>query len=144
MIVGTVKEIKNHEYRAGLTPESIAELRNAGHIALVERGAGAGIGATDEDYRASGAEILSDAAAVFAQAEMVIKVKKPQPVERAMLRPGQILFTYLHLAPDREQTSDLLRSGAICIAYETGCVGSRPVTARCSEHSYLCGGGLSW
>jgi alanine dehydrogenase len=119
MIVGTVKEIKTHEYRVGLTPESAHELHAHGHEVLVETGAGLGIGARDDDYRAAGAEILPDAAAVFARAEMIVKVKEPQPVERAMLRKDQILYTYLHLAPDPEQTAALVQSGAVCIAYET-------------------------
>ena len=119
MYIGVPKEIKNHEYRVGLTPESVAELVTNGHAVLVETGAGAGIGADDDAYRAAGAEIAKDAAEVFANAEMIVKVKEPQAVERAMLREGQILYTYLHLAPDPDQTRDLVKSGAICIAYET-------------------------
>jgi alanine dehydrogenase len=119
MHVGTVREIKNHEYRVGLTPESVEELVAHGHAVLVETGAGLGIGASDDAYRAAGAKISSDAADVFARAEMIVKVKEPQAVERAMLREGQILYTYLHLAPDPEQTRDLVASGAVCIAYET-------------------------
>jgi alanine dehydrogenase len=119
MIVGTPKEIKNHEYRVGLTPESVFELTAHGHEVLVETGAGAGIGADDATYLAAGARITETAAEVFATAEMIVKVKEPQPAERAMLRPGQILYTYLHLAPDAEQTKDLVTSGATCIAYET-------------------------
>jgi len=119
MIVGTVREIKNHEYRVGLTPESAQELAAHGHDVLVEQGAGLGIGARDEDYVAAGAQIAPDAASVFARAEMIVKVKEPQPAERAMLRRDQILYTYLHLAPDPEQTADLVKSGVIAIAYET-------------------------
>lgn len=119
MHIGVPKEIKNHEYRVGLTPESAAELINAGHKVSIQTGAGEGIGAMDDDYRAIGAEIVPDAKSIFANAEMVIKVKEPLTEERAMLRAGQILFTYLHLAPDAAQTKDLLKSGAICIAYET-------------------------
>jgi len=119
MIVGTVKEIKNHEYRVGLTPESVHELTAHGHEVLVETGAGLAIGAHDDLYVKAGARIVPTAAEVFATAEMVVKVKEPQAVERAMLRPGQILYTYLHLAPDPQQTHDLLKSGAVCIAYET-------------------------
>ena len=119
MIVGTVKEVKTHEYRVGLTPESVRELTAHGHRVLVETGAGLGIGATDADYIAVGAEIVATPAEVFATAEMVVKVKEPQAPERAMLRQGQVLFTYLHLAPDPEQTKDLVASGATCIAYET-------------------------
>ena len=119
MIVGTPKEIKNHEYRVGLTPESVFELTAHGHEVLIETGAGAGIGAEDAAYAAAGAKIVGTADEVFAKAEMIVKVKEPQAGERAMLRPGQILYTYLHLAPDPEQTRDLVASGATCIAYET-------------------------
>lgn len=119
MLIGVPKEIKNHEYRVGLTPESTAELIHAGHQVLIETGAGDGIGAGDNAYTAIGATISKDAATIFAQAEMIIKVKEPQANERAMLRPKQILFTYLHLAPDVPQTQDLIKSGAVCIAYET-------------------------
>ena len=119
MLVGTVKEIKTHEYRVGLTPESVDELAAHGHDVLVESGAGLGIGATDEDYSRAGADIAQSAAEVFAAAEMIVKVKEPQPAERAMLRRDQILYTYLHLAPDAEQTADLVKSGVTAIAYET-------------------------
>ncbi|MFN3468987.1 MAG: alanine dehydrogenase [Novosphingobium sp.] len=119
MRVGTVREIKNHEYRVGLTPESVRELVAHGHEVWVESGAGSGIGASDADYEAAGAAIRPDAASVFAGCEMIVKVKEPQAVERAMLRKGQILYTYLHLAPDPEQTADLVRSGVTAIAYET-------------------------
>ncbi|MDO8359986.1 MAG: alanine dehydrogenase, partial [Devosia sp.] len=119
MLVGVPREIKNHEYRVGLTPESAAELSHAGHEVLVETNAGLGIGATDADYVAAGAKIAPDAASVFKAAEMIVKVKEPQANERRMLRDGQVLFTYLHLAPDSEQTRDLVASGAIAIAYET-------------------------
>jgi len=119
MRIGVPKEIKNHEYRVGLTPESVAELVHAGHRVLVETNAGAGIGASDADYKGAGAETAKDAATVFQLADMVVKVKEPQAGERKMLRPDQVLFTYLHLAPDPEQTKDLVASGAIAIAYET-------------------------
>ncbi len=119
MRVGTVKEIKNHEYRVGLTPESAKELVVHGHEVWVETGAGSGIGASDRDYEAAGAAIKPDAATIFAECEMVVKVKEPQPAERAMLRQGQVLYTYLHLAPDPEQTADLIKSGVTAIAYET-------------------------
>lgn len=119
MIIGIPKEIKNHEYRVGLAPAGVQELVAHSHEVLVETNAGSGIGATDADYQAAGATIIGDAASIFAKAEMIIKVKEPQAVERAMLREGQILYTYLHLAPDPEQTKDLVNSGAICIAYET-------------------------
>jgi len=119
MRIGVPKEIKNHEYRVGLTPDSVLEFVAHGHDVLVETAAGAGIGSDDEVYRAAGAVIAGSAAEIFEQAEMIVKVKEPQAVERAMLRPGQILFTYLHLAPDPEQTRELIESGAVCIAYET-------------------------
>lgn len=119
MRVGTVKEIKNHEYRVGLTPESARELVAHGHEVWVEAGAGNGIGASDEDYQAAGAIIKPNASVIFAECEMVVKVKEPQAVERAQLRQGQILYTYLHLAPDPEQTADLVKSGVTAIAYET-------------------------
>ena len=119
MRVGTVREIKNHEYRVGLTPESARELVAHGHDVWVETGAGTGIGASDADYEAAGAAIQPDAKTVFDGCEMIVKVKEPQAVERAMLRKGQILYTYLHLAPDPEQTADLVKSGVTAIAYET-------------------------
>lgn len=119
MLIGVPKEIKNHEYRVGLTPESVAELHHAGHRLVVEAGAGDGIGATDAMYQAAGATIAEDVEEIFANAEMIVKVKEPQAVERKRLKRGQILYTYLHLAPDPEQTADLVKSGAICIAYET-------------------------
>ena len=119
MLIGVPKETKNHEYRVGMTPVSVREVVAHGHQVVVEQGAGAGIGADDEAYRAAGAEICATAAEVFERADMIVKVKEPQAPERAMLREGQVLFTYLHLAPDPEQTADLLKSGATCIAYET-------------------------
>ncbi|AEV38656.1 Alanine dehydrogenase and pyridine nucleotide transhydrogenase [Pseudovibrio sp. FO-BEG1] len=119
MLVGVPKEIKNHEYRVGLTPDSVREVVAHGHEVVVETNAGVGIGASDADYEAAGASILPTAAEVFAKAEMIVKVKEPQAVERKMLRPDHLLFTYLHLAPDPEQTADLVASGAVCIAYET-------------------------
>ncbi|MBA5777746.1 alanine dehydrogenase [Stappia sp. F7233] len=119
MRIGVPKEIKNHEYRVGLTPGSVREVVANGHEVVVETGAGVGIGADDAAYEAAGAEVLKSAADVFAAANMIVKVKEPQAVERAMLRPDHILFTYLHLAPDAPQTADLVKSGATCIAYET-------------------------
>jgi alanine dehydrogenase len=119
MNVGLPKEIKNHEQRVGLTPDSVSELTRRGHSVLVETNAGVGIGASDDDYRSVGADIAKDAASVFAESEMIVKVKEPQAVERAMLREDHTLFTYLHLAPDADQTRDLVQSGATCIAYET-------------------------
>ena len=119
MRVGVPKEIKNHEYRVGLTPASVAELVHAGHEVVVERGAGMGIDFPDSAYEKAGATILPDAAAVFAGADMIIKVKEPQPGEIAMLKPRHLLFTYLHLAADKPQAEGLMQSGATCIAYET-------------------------
>ena len=119
MHVGVPKEIKIHEYRVGLTPPSVAELTASGHAVTVETGAGSGIDFTDDDYVAAGATIAPDAASVFAAADMIVKVKEPQLNECAMLRPGQVLFTYLHLAPDPDQAKALIASGATCIAYET-------------------------
>jgi alanine dehydrogenase len=119
MRVGTVREIKDHEYRVGLTPESVRELVAHRHEVWVESGAGLGIGASDADYANAGAVLQPDAATVFAGCEMIVKVKEPQAAERAMLREGQILYTYLHLAPDPEQTADLVKSGVTAIAYET-------------------------
>ena len=119
MLIGVPKEIKNHEYRVGLVPASVRELAGRGHELFVETRAGAGIGVSDADYERAGANILPDAASVFARSEMIVKVKEPQAVERAMLRPDHVLFTYLHLAPDPDQTRDLVKSGATCIAYET-------------------------
>lgn len=119
MLIGVPREVKNHEYRVGLTPASVRELCAHGHTVLVQSGAGAAIDLGDADYRAAGATLLPDAAGVFAQAEMIVKVKEPQPAELALLRPGQILYTYLHLAPDPALTAALLKTGAICIAYET-------------------------
>ncbi len=135
MLVGIPKEIKNHEYRVGLTPESVNEVVHHGHQAVVEHNAGAGIGASDADYQNAGAEIVAAAAEVFERAELIVKVKEPQAVERAMLRPGQVLYTYLHLAPDPDQTQDLVASGAVCIAYETvtSARGGLPLLAPMSE-----------
>ncbi len=119
MRVGCPKEIKNHEYRVGLTPGSVREYVAHGHEVLVESGAGAGIGADDGAYRAAGAGIARTAEEVFARCDMIVKVKEPQPNEWVQLRSGQILYTYLHLAPDPEQTRGLLASGVTAIAYET-------------------------
>ncbi|GAA4778305.1 alanine dehydrogenase [Stakelama sediminis] len=119
MRIGVPKEIKNHEYRVGLTPPSVSELVRAGHEVIVETHAGDGIDFEDQDYIDAGARIAPDAKSVFADAEMIVKVKEPQPSEIAMLEPRHLLFTYLHLAADRAQTEGLLKSGATCIAYET-------------------------
>ena len=135
MLIGVPKEIKNHEYRVGLTPSSVQELVLHGHQVVVETSAGAGIGASDADYEASGATIASGPVSIFDTADMIVKVKEPQAAERAMLKPGQVLFTYLHLAPDAEQTKDLVASGAVCIAYETvtSPLGGLPLLAPMSE-----------
>jgi len=119
MKIGVPKEIKNHEYRVGLTPASVRELTLRGHTVYVQATAGHGIGVEDSRYEGAGATILPDAAEVFAAAEMIVKVKEPQAVERAMLEERHTLFTYLHLAPDAPQTADLVKCGATCIAYET-------------------------
>jgi alanine dehydrogenase len=135
MRVGVPREVKVEEHRVGLTPASVGELVHRGHAVLVERGAGEGIGAGDDAYRKAGATIAGGAAEVFAAADLVVKVKEPQAAERARLRPGQVLFTYLHLAPDPAQARDLVDSGAICIAYETvtGADGGLPLLAPMSE-----------
>lgn len=135
MLVGVPTEIKNNEYRVGLTPASVHELVVQGHQVIVQQGAGNEIGLPDAHYVAAGASIVASAQEVFAQADMIVKVKEPQAAECAMLRAGQILFTYLHLAPDPEQTAALVRSGAVCIAYETvtGPGGGLPLLAPMSE-----------
>jgi alanine dehydrogenase len=135
MRIGVPKEIKVHEYRVGLTPASVAELVAHGHELFVERNAGQGIDCPDKAYEKAGAKILPDAKSIFDSAEMIVKVKEPQPQEIAMLRPGQILFTYLHLAADKEQALGLMKSGAICIAYETVTAknGSLPLLKPMSE-----------
>jgi len=119
MRIGVPKEVKNHECRVGLTPASVRELVAHGHTVLVQSGAGTGAGLNDAAYQAAGAQTVPDAASVFAQSDLIVKVKEPQATELSLLRPGQILFTYLHLAPDAALTAALQRSGAICIAYET-------------------------
>ncbi|MCO4891305.1 alanine dehydrogenase [Cupriavidus sp. WGtm5] len=135
MRIGVPKEIKDQEYRVGLTPASVRELVHRGHTVLVQAGAGAAIGLTDQSYQLAGASLAGDATEVYGSADMIVKVKEPQPVERALLRPGQILYAYLHLAADREQTMDLLKSGAVCVAYETvtAADGSLPLLAPMSE-----------
>ncbi len=119
MRVGCPKEIKNHEYRVGLTPGSVREYVAHGHEVIIETKAGAGIGAEDDSYRAAGAKIVATAKDIFEKSDMIVKVKEPQPAEWAQLRDGQILYTYLHLAPDPDQTKGLLGSGVTAIAYET-------------------------
>ncbi|RJE80381.1 alanine dehydrogenase [Paracoccus sp. JM45] len=135
MKIGCPKEIKPQEFRVGLIPAAAAEATGRGHDVLVETGAGIGAGFTDEDYTKAGAKIAPDAASVFDAADLIIKVKEPQAGERKMLRKGQILFTYLHLAPDADQTRDLLDSGVTAIAYETvtDARGGLPLLAPMSE-----------
>ena len=135
MRIGIPKEIKNHEYRVGLTPAAVAELVHNGHQVFVENQAGVGIGFYNEDYETAGAKIMASADEVFETAEMIVKVKEPQAVERARLKPHHTLFTYLHLAPDAPQTNDLISSGATCIAYETvtDAHGRLPLLAPMSE-----------
>ena len=135
MLIGVPKEIKNHEYRIGLTPAGVRELVSAGHNVLVETQGGSAIGLTDAQYADAGAEVVATAAEIFERAELVVKVKEPQPSECKQLRANQTLFTYLHLAPDPEQTKLLLASGATCIAYETvtGINNSLPLLAPMSE-----------
>jgi alanine dehydrogenase len=135
MLIGVPKEIKTHEYRVGLIPGSVRELVHHGHQVVIEKNAGTGIGFDDAAYRKAGALVLDNAAAVFAAAEMVVKVKEPQAQEIALLRQGQVLFTYLHLAADKVQTEGLMHSGAVCIAYETvtDARGGLPLLAPMSE-----------
>ena len=135
MKIGCPKEIKPQEFRVGITPNAAREAVLHGHEVLIETGAGMGSGFTDADYVAAGATMLGTAEAVFAAADLIVKVKEPQQVERARLHKGQVLFTYLHLAPDPEQTADLLKSGATCIAYETVTdrAGGLPLLAPMSE-----------
>lgn len=135
MIVGVPKEIKNNEFRVGLTPGGVAQFVAHGHSVLVEKNAGEGSSFPDAEYVSAGAELVDTAAEVFERSEMIVKVKEPQAVEIAMLRPGQILYTYLHLAPDYEQTMGLIGSGAVCIAYETVELPNRslPLLAPMSE-----------
>ena len=135
MLIGVPKEIKNHEYRVGLTPVSVRELVANGHSVMMQTGAGSGIGESDQSYLDAGATIANSAEDVFADAEMIVKVKEPQPVECKMLRPGQILFTYLHLAPDPTQTELLVESESVAIAYETvtDTNGGLPLLAPMSE-----------
>jgi alanine dehydrogenase len=133
--IGVPKEIKTHEYRVGLTPAGVRELTVHGHLVTVERNAAAGIGIPDDAYRAAGATVVDSAADVFAASDLIVKVKEPQASEIAMLRQGQVLFTYLHLAADKAQTEGLLRTGATCIAYETVTdrSGALPLLAPMSE-----------
>jgi len=135
MLVGVPREIKDNEYRVGIVPSTVRELAEAGHQVLVETGAGSGAGLSDDDYKAAGAEIVKDADAVYGRAELIVKVKEPLAAERRELHRGQVLFAYLHLAPDREQTEDLMRTGVTAIAYETvtGPQGTLPLLTPMSE-----------
>ena len=135
MKIGCPTEIKPQEFRVGMTPNAAQEATRAGHQVLIQAGAGMGAGFSDDDYIAAGAQILPDAASIFEAADMIVKVKEPQAAERKMLRQGQLLFTYLHLAPDPDQTHDLIASGATCIAYETvtDAAGGLPLLAPMSE-----------
>ncbi|HLY52062.1 MAG TPA: hypothetical protein VKQ31_03540, partial [Steroidobacteraceae bacterium] len=135
MRIGVPREIKVHEYRVGLVPAGVRELISAGHQVTIETGAGNGIGVDDAQYRAAGASIAAKASELFQSADLIVKVKEPQPAECAMLRPGQVLFTYLHLAADAEQARLLMRSGATAIAYETvtGPRGTLPLLTPMSE-----------
>ncbi len=135
MNIGCPKEIKPQEFRVGMTPDAAREAIAHGHEVMIEKNAGLGAGFTDADYIAAGARIVDTAEEVFSRSEMIVKVKEPQPVERKRLREGQVLFTYLHLAPDPDQTRDLLASGATCIAYETvtDARGGLPLLAPMSE-----------
>ena len=135
MLVGVPKEIKTHEYRVGMIPGSARELVARGHRVIVETGAGAGIGFDDDAYRKAGATVASSAAEVFGDAELIVKVKEPQPGEIKLLRPDQVLFTYLHLAADKQQTEGLMRAGTVGVAYETvtDVRGGLPLLAPMSE-----------
>jgi len=135
VLIGVPREIKDNEYRAGTVPSSVQELVHHGHQVLIQAGLGASIGLTDEQYIAAGAQVAGSAEEIFSRSELIVKVKEPQPAEIAMLRKGQVLFTYLHLAPDREQTAGLLQSGVTAIAYETVSTkdGSLPLLAPMSE-----------
>jgi alanine dehydrogenase len=137
MKIGVPKEIKTLEFRVGMTPAGVHDVIHDGHEVVVETNAGAGIGVTDADYEAAGAKVLGTAEEVFEQAEMIIKVKEPQLNECAMLRPDQVLFTYLHLAPDPKQTEALVKSGTTAIAYETVTAndGSLPLLTPMSVYS---------
>ena len=135
MLIGVPKEIKNHEFRVGLTPSSVREFVKNGHQVIIENDAAQPIGFDNDQYQAAGAEVVSSAAEIFERAEMIVKVKEPQPEECKMLSAGQILYTYLHLAPDPLQTQLLIESGATCFAYETVTApdGSLPLLAPMSQ-----------
>jgi len=135
MRIGVPKEIKDNEYRVGIVPSTVRELTASGHEVLVEVGAGSGAGLPDADYEAAGAEIVPDSDAVYRRGELIVKVKEPLAAERKKLRVGQVLFAYLHLAPDREQSEDLMKSGVTAIAYETvtGTAAALPLLTPMSE-----------
>ena len=135
MLIGVPKEIKDNEYRVGIVPSTVRELTEKGHRVVVEAKAGSGAGLPDADYKAAGAEVVADADAVFGRAELIVKVKEPLAAERKKLRQGQVLFTYLHLAPDRQQAEDLMKAGVTAIAYETvtGPQGTLPLLTPMSE-----------
>src|SRR6266478_2275385 len=135
MLIGVPTEIKVREYRVGLTPANVRELTERGHRVIVEAGCGQGVGLTDALYESAGATVVASGREVYAQADMIVKVKEPQPEERKRLRADQVLFTYLHLAPDPAQARDLIESGAVCIAYETVTSesGGLPLLAPMSE-----------
>jgi len=140
MLIGVPKEIKDHEYRVGMTPASVRELTLRNHSVFVETNAGAGIGFSDDDYTAVGATVLSTPEAVFSETQMIVKVKEPLAIERARLTEEHVLFTYLHLAPDAAQTADLVNSNAVCIAYETITAdnGQLPLLAQCQKLPVEC------
>jgi alanine dehydrogenase len=145
MNVGIPREIKQQEFRVALPPSAAYQLIKRGHTVIVEQGAGAGVGFPDADYSAAGATVVADHATVFAEAELIVKVKEPQPSEYTLLRPGQILFTYLHLAANRELTERLASSGVTALAYETVEVGTRlpllePMSEIAGRMSVLVGG----
>src|SRR5258708_5956046 len=145
MVIGVPREIKGQEYRVALLPSAAYQLIRRGHQVVVERGAGSGAGYPDADYQQAGATLVADHAAVFEKADMVVKVKEPQPAEYAMLRPGQILFTYLHLAASRSLTEALMKSGVTALAYETIEVNRRlpllePMSEIAGRMSILVGG----
>src|SRR5256714_13847806 len=135
MLVGVPKEIKDSEYRVGLVPSAVRELTRNGHRVLVEKSAGLGAGLSDDNYRSVGAEIVPDADQIYARSELIVKVKEPLAPERKKLKAGQVLFTYLHLAADPEQTADLMGSGVVAIAYETvtSAQGTLPLLTPMSE-----------
>ena len=146
MLVGVPKEIKDNEYRVGIVPSTVRELTENGHQVVIERQAGTGAGFGDADYKTAGAEIVSDGDAVFARAELIVKVKEPLATERKKLSREQVLFTYLHLAPDRAQTEELMATGVTAIAYETvtSQQGTLPLLMPMSEVAGRMSGRIAW